>query len=117
MYIFNSLYEQAENGQTAYSVDEKHLKSWDTYGVEQQAVLVEKWFSEGSSTTDGKYGYIQSNIRPARPWAQTLFPLAVSGVGRRASSSAAGMVGGTGTAGAATGGGAAPFRPGSAGTK
>lgn len=70
-YVFNSLYNQIKCGSHAYDVDETHLQTWSSYGVEQQAHLVENWYSRGSSTTDSNYPFIRDNIRPGRPSAQT----------------------------------------------
>jgi len=77
-YVFDSLYNQALEGSHAYDVDETHLQTWDTYGVEQQAHLVEDWYSRGSQFNDVCYPFIRDNIRPARPWATTVFTVLVS---------------------------------------
>jgi hypothetical protein len=36
---------------------------WSSYNVEQQASIVEDWFSNGSRTSDPLYRYISQNIR------------------------------------------------------
>jgi hypothetical protein len=86
-YVFNSLYNQIKCGAHAYDVDEQQLHTWSEYGVEQQAHLVENWYSRGSSPSDVDYPFIRDNIRPGRPKAQTNFPANVSrtgsGVGSR----------------------------------
>jgi len=38
---------------------------WSTYGMEQQAFLVDSWFGEGMLTTSNKFRYIENNIRMA----------------------------------------------------
>jgi hypothetical protein len=77
-YVFNSLYNQIKCGDHAYDVDEKNLKTWSTYNVEQQAHLIEDWYSRGSLTTDVCYPFVRDNIRPAKPWAQTALTLATN---------------------------------------
>jgi hypothetical protein len=39
------------------------LDAWDDYNVEQQAQLVEDWFSGGMSTTDDRFVFIEKIIR------------------------------------------------------
>ncbi len=39
-------------------------KSWMRYNVEEQASIVEDWFSGGMSTSDDRYVYIEKVIRP-----------------------------------------------------
>jgi hypothetical protein len=75
-YVFNSLYNQVKCGQKAYDVDETHLQTWANYGVEQQAHLVENWYSRGSLTSDSNWPFIRDNVRPGRPSATTKFPIA-----------------------------------------
>jgi hypothetical protein len=70
-YVFNSLYNQARCGSHAYDVDESHRKQWTGYGVEQQATVVERWFSRGSKTTDDLFPYVQDNIRKGKPFGRT----------------------------------------------
>jgi hypothetical protein len=70
-YVFNSLYYQLECGQHAYDVDESRLQTWSNYHVEQQAHLVENWYSRGSNPSDVNYPFIRDNIRPGKPGAQT----------------------------------------------
>lgn len=72
-YVFNSLYFQIKCGSHAYDVDEKRLQTWNKYGVEQQAHLVENWYNRGSSITDVDYPFIRDNIRPGKPNAATSF--------------------------------------------
>ena len=73
-YVFNSLYYQYKCGSRAYDVDETNLHTWGTYNVEQQAHLVEDWYSRGSLTTDSNYPFIRDNILPGRPSAATHLP-------------------------------------------
>lgn len=70
-YVFNSLYNQVKCGSHAYDVDRSDLKQWTDYGVEQQASVVEFWYSAGSTQTDRFYPYIRDNIRPGRENAHT----------------------------------------------
>ena len=73
-YVLNSAYHQSLSGITnggdvapAYSYT-TGLK-WAQYNCEQQASIVEDWFSNGSSSSDSRYVYITTNIRPGNPWA------------------------------------------------
>jgi hypothetical protein len=121
-YVFDSLYNQAQSGSHAYDVDETHLQTWDSYGVEQQAHLVEDWYSRGSQINDVCYPFIRDNIRPARPWAQTLFTVITTVFQAGAVNSATSVSGGptTATGGRQIGGrpvNASVFRPGSAGVR
>src|SRR5262249_51109429 len=70
-YVFNSLYNQIKCGSHAYDVDFVKLKQWDSYGVEQQATLVEHWFSDGSLVTDHLYPFVRDNVRTGHPKAHT----------------------------------------------
>lgn len=79
-YVFQSLYTQAQEGSHAYDVDESHLQTWNRYGVEQQAHLVEDWFTRGSLTTDVCYPFIRDNVRPGKPNAETRFPVKLNPV-------------------------------------
>ena len=40
--------------------------AWDSYNVEQQALLVQDWFSNGMREDDKRYTYIADNIRAGR---------------------------------------------------
>ncbi|HEX4132100.1 MAG TPA: hypothetical protein VHZ24_18865 [Pirellulales bacterium] len=73
-YVFNSLYYQIKCGQRAYDVDENNLKTWSSYNVEQQAHLIEDWYSRGCLTTDHNYPYVRDNILPGHPTATTNLP-------------------------------------------
>jgi hypothetical protein len=72
LYVFSSIFSRIGSSD-AYHVDEAHLQTWADYGVEQQAVLVEHWYSRGSLPGDSNYPFIRDNVRPAKPWEQTLF--------------------------------------------
>ena len=60
-YIFNSLWHQAVSGNNAYSYNLG--QSWNNYNVEQQASIVEHWFSSGMSSSNPRFTYIRNNIR------------------------------------------------------
>ena len=65
-YIFNSLLHQAvSSGGGAYSYNLG--QPWNNYNVEQQASIVEHWFSSGMSSSNPRFTYIQRNIRAGRP--------------------------------------------------
>jgi hypothetical protein len=38
-------------------------KSWDDYNVEQQASLVEDWYTAGANTSDDRFPYIEKVLR------------------------------------------------------
>lgn len=40
--------------------------AWDSYNVEQQALIVQHWFANGMKTDDELYPYIVENIRAGR---------------------------------------------------
>jgi hypothetical protein len=94
-YVFNSLYNQITCGDAAYDVDEKNLKTFSTYNVEQQAHLIEDWYSRGSLTTDVCYPYVRDNIRPGKPTAMTgLTTVASQGAVNRVGATAMTQAGG-----------------------
>ena len=65
-YIFNSLWHQTISGGAAYSYSPG--QAWRNYNVEQQASIVEDWFSkDGMRPTSPRFTYIQNNIRAGRP--------------------------------------------------
>jgi len=59
-YVFNSVYNQCVRG-NAYTYVAG--RSWSAYNVEQQASIVEDWFTFGESTTSQLYPYITNNVR------------------------------------------------------
>ncbi len=63
-YIFNSLWHQSISGGGAYSYNLR--QNWNSYNVEQQASIVEHWFSRDlMSTSSPRFTYIQNGIRAA----------------------------------------------------
>ena len=60
-YIFNSLWHQVISGSNAYSYTPG--QNWNSYNVEQQASLVQDWFSSGMSSTNSRFTYIRNTIR------------------------------------------------------
>lgn len=62
-YTLNSLWYQAHKGSGAYRYSKVQWLEWDDYNVEQQAQIVEDWFTDGSKTTDPRWRYIRDNIR------------------------------------------------------
>jgi hypothetical protein len=55
------------------SYDFKPGESWDSYDVEQQASMVERWFHNGEQKTDVLYPYIRMVVRwDSRPSADAL---------------------------------------------
>lgn len=63
-YIFNSLWHQAVD-KDAYAYTPG--KPWGDYNVEQQAHLVEDWYSRGCLQTDVLFPYIRDHIRKRKP--------------------------------------------------
>ena len=64
-YVFNSLHHQLIRGEHAYDYDPDKLgeSEWDDYNVEQQANIVEDWYSGGKKETDPRYKFVKSVIR------------------------------------------------------
>ena len=60
-YIFNSIWHQAISGSNAYSYTPG--QNWNSYNVEQQASLVQDWFSSGMSSSNPRFTYIRNTIR------------------------------------------------------
>ncbi|HEY3066538.1 MAG TPA: hypothetical protein VGL09_12145, partial [Methylomirabilota bacterium] len=79
-YVANSLWNQCmvfPNFNAAYDVTEG--AQWRTYDVEPQGRLVERWYRDEGRLpgihypADLKRAYITCNIRPGRPYADTIF--------------------------------------------
>jgi outer membrane protein OmpA-like peptidoglycan-associated protein len=62
-FVVESGWSQLCDGDAAYDYDPTKLKDWDSYNPEQQAQIVEGWYSAGMSQTDPRYAYIRCNIR------------------------------------------------------
>jgi outer membrane protein OmpA-like peptidoglycan-associated protein len=62
-FMAESGWSQLCHGDAAYDYDPTKLKAWDSYNPEQQAQIVEGWYSAGMSQTDPRYAYIRCNIR------------------------------------------------------
>jgi hypothetical protein len=61
-YVFNSLYNQCTLGSlNAYPYSPGH--DWHSYNVEQQASIVEDWYTAGEPTSGDLYPYIINNVR------------------------------------------------------
>lgn len=60
-YVFSSLLNQGLHGAGAYGYTAG--KAWSSYNAEQQATIVEDWFSTGHSTSSPLYPYISDHIR------------------------------------------------------
>ncbi len=63
-YIFNSMWHQVVD-KDAYAY--KTGQAWNTYGVEQQAHIVEDWYAGGCLITDDRFPYIRDHIRQRNP--------------------------------------------------
>ncbi len=61
-YAIESLWAQ-RHGDDAYTYDPAKLKDWDSYNPEQQAQIVEDWFTAGSLESDTRYWFIRCHIR------------------------------------------------------
>lgn len=48
-------------------------QQWSKYNSEQQAFIVQTWFSRGKKTSDELYPYIRDNVRAGKPHARTKF--------------------------------------------
>lgn len=60
-YVANSAWHQVFSGSAAYKYTPG--KNWSEYNVEQQASIVEDWYSTGMSTESPLYRYIRDIIR------------------------------------------------------
>ncbi len=60
-YVFNSCLDQCLFGNGAYNFTPG--KDWTSYGVEQQASIVEEWFAKGSQESDKLFPYIRDYVR------------------------------------------------------
>lgn len=63
-YVFNSVINQCMSGQGAYSYSLG--QDWSSYGVEQQAKIVEDWYAAGSSASHAAFTYIENNVRKGK---------------------------------------------------
>src|SRR5262249_944004 len=62
--IIPSAWAQLRNGASAYTYDLHSKDCWNDFNVEQQAKIVEKWFTAGLSASDLRYPFIEMIIRP-----------------------------------------------------
>lgn len=66
-YMVQSMIAQGHavltQGDRNRAYDYKPGRPWDSYNVEQQALLVQHWFSNGMRPDDERYTYIANNIR------------------------------------------------------
>ena len=69
-YMVQSMIAQGHailtKGDRNRAYDYKPGQPWDSYNVEQQALLVQHWFSNGMRTDDARYTYIANHIRAGR---------------------------------------------------
>lgn len=72
-YIFDSTFNQCLKGQGAYDIPSHPTAQWMAFGAEQQAQIVDMWFTNWEHSSDPYYPYIKSNVRPGRPYATTEF--------------------------------------------
>ena len=73
-YVLNSAVHQTltgitNGGDVAPAYNYSTGLKWAQYNCEQQASIVEDWFASGSQSSNSRYVYITSNIRPGNPWA------------------------------------------------
>jgi hypothetical protein len=60
-YVFSSCISQCVRGSGAYSYTAG--SDWSSYGVEQQASIVEDWFAAGEPESGNLWGYIRDHVR------------------------------------------------------
>ena len=69
-YMVESMIAQGHavitEGNRNRAYDYKTGEPWDSYNVEQQALLVQDWFRNGMRTDDDRYTYIVDNIRAGK---------------------------------------------------
>ena len=63
-YVYSSCISQCLLGSGAY--DFAAGKAWNSYNVEQQASIVEKWFHDGENESGDLWGYISENVRKGK---------------------------------------------------
>jgi hypothetical protein len=63
--MFSQGYAMLRHGNRNMAYEHKPGAPWKSYNVEQQALLVEKWFLEGMND-DERYPYIVNHIRAGR---------------------------------------------------
>lgn len=77
-FMSNSTYHQtlsaiANGGDVGQAYEYVAGKQWSKYNVEQQASLVEDWYTTGMSKTSKLYPYIRDNVQTGQPNAVTKF--------------------------------------------
>ena len=68
-YVFNSIYYQIECGSGAYEASPGG--QWAQYGAEQQAMLIQDWYTGGEQASGQLYSYMNCNVWPGKPFATT----------------------------------------------
>lgn len=62
-YIVDSLYNQFRFGAGAYDYELTDGATWSDFSAEQQAHIVEDWYSNGSAESDARFPFIRDNVR------------------------------------------------------
>lgn len=62
-YVFNSAFHQALSGQDAYHVNYYKNKAFEDYEAEEQAMIVQSWYSSGMKTSHRYWPYIRDGLR------------------------------------------------------
>jgi len=69
-YMIESMIAQGHavitQGDRGKAYDDKPGAAWGSYNVEQQAHIVQDWFSNGMKADDERYTYVANNIRAGR---------------------------------------------------
>jgi hypothetical protein len=67
-YVLDSVHKQLRYGDKAYELDPSQVGSaqWDSFGAEQQAMIVENWYDKGMSESDPAFVYIRDHIRAGK---------------------------------------------------
>jgi hypothetical protein len=67
-YVIDSVHKQLRYGDKAYQLDMSRVGSaqWDSFGAEQQAMIVEGWYDKGMRESDPAFVYIRDNIRKGK---------------------------------------------------
>jgi hypothetical protein len=63
-YVYNSIINQHLKGQGAYTYTAG--QDWSSYNVEQQASIVEDWFSQGENKSNNLFPYIRDYVRQGK---------------------------------------------------
>ena len=67
-FVKDSVLNQIRYGDRAYQLDTSKVGTaqWDSFGAEQQAMIVEGWYDDGMAEGDPAFVYIRDNVRAGK---------------------------------------------------